>query len=1166
MKAREGRAEEVRSTAAESEAAAIVGARPARGRAGAPPVDPSVARALQARVGNRATSRVLEAPVQLKAAGPPGRARGAGAVHAAAAKGVGRPAQAMPHGAAIQRAFGHHDVSSLSAHVAPEACGEMGAAAYATGSHVVFGRSPSLFEAAHEAAHAVQQRSGRVAAGSVGRVGDAHEQHADAVAHAVTAGKSAAALLDRYVTPRDRGRRPVAGAVQKIALADARVDAQLRAEYDTAAAAFERRLGNAIRVSPEANAIADVLLARVQRIVDAWAAKTGQGLDAVYEEAFKWDAGNHFWGAFHMSAQNIRDVFADAQNKPLRSKLKLIYNAANNNNISKWLKVAAQDLVQGKPKVPVWHADRDDAQALVKVGSGFARASGLDKFMSRPMQRKAERIARDEYVAHGPDKEKMTEHRLDRYSKVLDLHDRVKAAYPDRADGINNRFHIDEQRTLDVQDVPDLTDAEVQQLKLNSGGQLADATSAAQYLAQHGHEKLLWEQGWSYHRLEPGTHSARIANRIKAHLESGISGSTDLMLHVGQYLGASDAEMSALRLAMLGWMLPQGDHSFYEIMKAAKYYGLEFHADPNRPGAEYEDARNFAPMTMAALNAALGAHTVFPSQTYSQARRQAVRHALPTPLMTTAQLRQQLAPRAGQAVVDALDERGLAHLDQLDATVTAAVGGVDAREDVVHRTLEEIRRAPAVYELAERGQDAKAITEALVRAEAIRLARLAGVPLTVDLSEASSDWLVELLHVHARLQSQQFDAPHGDLTLSTLSTMHWWPSMTRLRETDRLLLNRVMPPLLDRKHLGVGVDFFSLQAQEGAPVEYAMLSVGEGLGAKMSSWRLQQQLLAAIFAMDVNGLGAPTAAEIEAIVAQNPELVEAMTGEAGTGGDVLRATLARAASNMGIVMPDLRWVSFAEAGGIYAGKPTAEDDAAVEAQVRATVKRPGRNWQGRKDAARAWLAQNLADNINPSKDVTLDPNLTMGDIARYGTLTDTELYALHTYTLLAGMGGWHGALERPAVELGAGGGVKRKAPSGFGHYGPLMKAAIKGLEKLPVGHGPVYNGVQHSFKTDKEARTLGEQHQPGSMLYADSFLSAARSFSVSFGVKTDHNVVRCIHSIKTGRDIQALSGNEREQEVLFKPGARLMYTHYTYRSKASAHPMAGKLVLHYDEM
>ncbi len=121
------------------------------------------------------------------------------AVQAAAARGVEGSGGALPHGEVIQRSFGRHDVGGIGAHVGGKAAGAaeaIGAEAYATGDRVAFRQGPTLHTAAHEAAHVVQQRAGVSLLGGVGEVGDPYEQHADQVADAVVAGRSAESLLD----------------------------------------------------------------------------------------------------------------------------------------------------------------------------------------------------------------------------------------------------------------------------------------------------------------------------------------------------------------------------------------------------------------------------------------------------------------------------------------------------------------------------------------------------------------------------------------------------------------------------------------------------------------------------------------------------------------------------------------------------------------------------------------------------------------------------------------------------------------------------------------------------------------------------------------------------------------------------------------------------------
>ncbi len=135
-------------------------------------------------------------PVQRQASSPSEPA----AVSQIAAQGVADAGAALPHLSQIQASFGHHDVSGVRAHQGPAATAatrELGARAYAVGNSVAFGGQPDLHTAAHEAAHVVQQRRGVQLKGGIDQPGDAYEQHSDAVADAVVAGRPAGPLLDQ---------------------------------------------------------------------------------------------------------------------------------------------------------------------------------------------------------------------------------------------------------------------------------------------------------------------------------------------------------------------------------------------------------------------------------------------------------------------------------------------------------------------------------------------------------------------------------------------------------------------------------------------------------------------------------------------------------------------------------------------------------------------------------------------------------------------------------------------------------------------------------------------------------------------------------------------------------------------------------------------------------
>jgi hypothetical protein len=140
------------------------------------------------------------APVQLEQT--TGGSQTTDQIQSRAAEGVRGSGGPLPFASQIQSAFGRHDISHVRAHTGSEAqtaTRSMGANAYATGNDIAFSGAPSLFTAAHEAAHVVQQRAGVSLQGGVGVAGDSYERHADDVARAVVSGTSAEALLDRGV-------------------------------------------------------------------------------------------------------------------------------------------------------------------------------------------------------------------------------------------------------------------------------------------------------------------------------------------------------------------------------------------------------------------------------------------------------------------------------------------------------------------------------------------------------------------------------------------------------------------------------------------------------------------------------------------------------------------------------------------------------------------------------------------------------------------------------------------------------------------------------------------------------------------------------------------------------------------------------------------------------
>lgn len=111
----------------------------------------------------------------------------------------------LPHLDAIARSFGPgHDLSTVRAQVGGPAVrwnALLGASAFTQGEQIAFRAQPGLDEAAHEAAHVVQQRQGAYPPGGLSHAGDRWERKADAVADQVTHGESAADLLGPPAPP-----------------------------------------------------------------------------------------------------------------------------------------------------------------------------------------------------------------------------------------------------------------------------------------------------------------------------------------------------------------------------------------------------------------------------------------------------------------------------------------------------------------------------------------------------------------------------------------------------------------------------------------------------------------------------------------------------------------------------------------------------------------------------------------------------------------------------------------------------------------------------------------------------------------------------------------------------------------------------------------------------
>ena len=226
-----------------------------------------------------------------------------------AARGLTGSGGPLPYLEELQRAFGRHQLTGIRVATGGEAGRanqRMGSVAYAMGDAVVFrDSSPDLFTVAHEAAHVIQQRAGAVATGTVGRSGDRHEAHADAVAERVVRGQSAEDLLDQVAPGGTRGAAPSGSAsVQRLDEADYEGQSTVQAIHQALddneagdALTLMRRLDGADEANVVLNSYQSLAtscfgnseIAEAARILVGRGGSLSRALDWMYDEGTDWN-------------------------------------------------------------------------------------------------------------------------------------------------------------------------------------------------------------------------------------------------------------------------------------------------------------------------------------------------------------------------------------------------------------------------------------------------------------------------------------------------------------------------------------------------------------------------------------------------------------------------------------------------------------------------------------------------------------------------------------------------------------------------------------------------------------------------------------------------------------------------------------------------------------
>ena len=1120
--------------------------------------------------------------------------------------GVGLPAPLLSGIASLSGL----NLSDVRVHHGSAAPARLGALAYARGDAIHLGPGQDQ-HLPHEAWHIVQQRQGRVAPtwqakGLLLNDQPVLEQEADRMGAAATVrGGSLPAVygLPPGLRQGSCAALPVAQCVYAglAAMDQARVDANAARLYAEKSGEFEERLGARLSEATEPMVAVNAMLDSVRKIVKAWAEHTGQTKLAVYGQEFKFDDGDKYFGAFMLSGAAIKKVFDSrdtfGKSQPARKKLKVVYNAVRNNNLAKWLKVASDELAERQAallavrvQAPVtvvrtqgnFNAPNNLVGAQVEdVRPGFAASSGLEQALGASgrhgdVQQASlnEKVpisfgggpARPVHVS-APDKFSAIARGTALESGPVDIANR------DRLYHQNQGVEYAHQNTVRVRDLPDLTSDEIRLLRERQLGVDPGPInrSAKRAFKARADDKLSWEQGRDAIAVLLNSPVDQTASAIGARLEAGISGSTGMMYVAAKNLGlGSPLMLQRLRLAMLGWMLPNHDHSFYEIMRAAQIQGVPFTTDPLRPGFQYEAPQNYLPMAAAPLANLLPEHQ-FPRWFLGGAHKDAL--SIHTMAMSSAAMNTLLRLRGmPDAAVLALDHRARAealllaedirnaNFQPLGIGLAPQQAAAVAANRLLSRQLRErssyrwlSARHPSHAELwfvlmmarahkplsedqtALRRSDPATLPVLGANAAAHRL-WLTGAGVPAPLLVAVADhFLADLvllgsIAAHAPfVAAQTIDSPANAGHLLALRTA---PAFARLAGLGaQIPFALILGRLVGHAHGGVlEASYHDLSLNQRSATYIARglpNSLARNIGRRANS--------DAIFnALDT------VSAEVNRIVLLPPP-VSAQQRLADLQLFITNSVALRTQfdTDFGARRFDLVVAAMADRAGL---------DLTASRHLKAL--------------ASAAAAQNQSLAINPASfgqagyqpngltmaEDTLKANLgvpTLVGTAWNNLLTPVELAGINTYTKFGGMGSWQAALS--SLDTSSPG-----ASDKLVKLAPRIEAAVSGLRKLPVAAGPVYSGARGDL-VGQPALAIA-QYPVGMVWTQDNFLSTAKTVADSFITKAEYGVAYEITRLRTGRDIQMLSTNFGEQEVLFPPGARFIVLEVTDRSNLVADP------------
>ena len=129
-------------------------------------------------------------------------------------------------------------------------------------------------------------------------------------------------------------------------------------------------------------------------------------------------------------------------------------------------------------------------------------------------------------------------------------------------------------------------------------------------------ETLPWREGEVRFKMEPSSLDAwnkKVRDQLRMPTIAGISGTTTRMLKAFEFLGTHGSAQD-FRLALMGWMLPSGDHSLYEILRGSHLAGVKPDGEENRLRNVIEMYMNVVPLDTEELRANVAHNKMFPHE------------------------------------------------------------------------------------------------------------------------------------------------------------------------------------------------------------------------------------------------------------------------------------------------------------------------------------------------------------------------------------------------------------------------------------------------------------------------------------------------------------------------------------------------------------------------